>query len=96
MAGEHLLCVADSPRSKRLRRKAWKVTFDELARFKPFVGSNELAESAKSESTEKIESLFAFMSGNFHSACSVALRTRRWKRRTRRNLFHGRGLAAKG
>ena len=64
---EHALCVADSPRSKRLQRKAWKIAFDELARFNPFVGSNELAESAKSESTEKIESLFAFMSGNFHS-----------------------------
>lgn len=67
MAGEHALCVADSPGTKGLRRKAWKISFDELARFNPFVGSNELAESVKSESMEKIESLFAFMSGNFHS-----------------------------
>ena len=67
MAGEHALCVADSPRSKGLKRKAWKTTFDELARFNPFVGSNELTESVKSESVEKIESLFAFMSGSFHS-----------------------------
>ena len=67
MAGEHALCVADSPRSKRLRRKAWKITFDELARVDPFVGSNEVAASVRTESMEKIESLFTFVSGNLHS-----------------------------